>query len=84
MKPSKAMELPVHSDLSETAIEGAFETLQIQYPDMPCLKVSVWDVQVACELMVRMKRFDIKITPNYSVDEWSLEHGDECVWTHGA
>lgn len=84
MKPSKATELSIHSDLSETAISAAMELLSVRFPHYACLSVSVWDVQVACELMIRMKSFYVKVTPYYSYNEWSMEYGDKCVWTHGA
>lgn len=84
MKPSNAAELPVHCDLSECCISNAMELLSVRFPDTACLSVSVWDVQVACELMVRMRSFYVKVTPYYSYNEWSVEYGDKCVWTHGA
>lgn len=84
MKPTKADELPVRCDLSEAAIENAMALLEVAFPRTACLSVSVWDAHLACQLMVRMTNsFYVKVTPYYSVHEWSMEYGDKCVWTHG-
>lgn len=85
MKPYNAAELPVHCDLSDAGVEQALEFLAVAYPRTACLSVSVWDAQLACEIMVRMKSsFYVKVTPHYSIDEWSMEYEGKCVWTPGA
>lgn len=84
MKPLKASELTVHSDLSECAIEQAFSQIVFEPLKDVYLKVSAWDVMTATILMARLGSFQVLVDSGYSQDEWSLKCEDSEVWSPGA
>lgn len=85
MKPLNAIEIKVHSDLSEYAVEQAISQLiGNKLFSNTYLKVSVWDAMIACQIMVKSGLFQIIVTPHYALDEWSVKTEESEVWSPGA
>ena len=86
MKPTKAKNIPVISDLClhsyRLARDLAKKSCTTDFPDI-YLKVSFLRIDAALEIYVLDRNCYILITPFYAGDEWSVLVGESEVYSPG-
>ena len=84
MKPEGAIELAVTADLAECSYEDAREQVVMELQESGsridtyytnvkcCLFVSLWNIDVAIQIMAKYRNCDICAKMDYGRDEWSI------------